>query len=109
MPPALMVLAYIFRTLKTIWHLAPPDVHFHLYRKTFSRTDSAHQLYPALYPFSSRWMQTRFALAMFLSRPENIFPVQAVGFSPKKYVTITVHDLAFKNTLETSRGLLVQT
>ena len=99
---------YLLELLKRFGTLAPPDVHFHLYHKKifnpeltppFFTNYTLHSIH-----FPSQWMQTRFALAMFLSRPEKIFfPVQAVPvFLPKKsHVTITVHDLAFKKYPET--------
>lgn len=98
---------YLSELLKRFGVLAPHE-NFHLYHKNTFNTELAppsfanytvHQI-----PFPSQWMQTRFALEMFLSHPEKIFfPVQAVPvFLPKKSdVTITVHDLAFKKYPET--------
>ncbi len=98
---------YLLELLNQFGMLAPNE-NFHLYHKKtfnpeltppFSPNYTLHSI-----PFPSQWMQTRFALAMFLSRPEIIFfPVQAVPvLLPKKsQVTITVHDLAFKKYPET--------
>lgn len=55
-------------------------------------------------PFAVAWMQTRFAVSIFLDKPESLFlPVQAAPFFlPKKiFVTATIHDLAWKYYPET--------
>lgn len=55
-------------------------------------------------PFRWAWMQTRFALDLFLKRPEKLFlPIQAAPlFLPSSIeVTATIHDLAFKRFPET--------
>ncbi|MFZ3031410.1 MAG: glycosyltransferase family 1 protein [Candidatus Moraniibacteriota bacterium] len=54
--------------------------------------------------FPWAWMQTRFALELFLKRPEKLFlPIQAAPFFlPKPIeVTATIHDLAFRRFPET--------
>lgn len=54
--------------------------------------------------FPWAWMQTRFALELFLRRPEKLFlPIQAAPvFLPRGVeVTATIHDLAFRRFPET--------
>lgn len=98
---------YLLELLKRFGALAPHE-DFHLYHKNkFNQelTPPSFKNYTLhKIPFPNQWMQTRFALEMFLSRPEKIFfPVQAVSvFLPKEsQVTIVVHDLAFKKYPET--------
>jgi glycosyltransferase involved in cell wall biosynthesis len=55
-------------------------------------------------PFPYAWMQTRFALEMFLQKPEKLFlPIQAAPIIMPRAteVTATIHDLAFKRYPET--------
>jgi glycosyltransferase involved in cell wall biosynthesis len=55
-------------------------------------------------PFPIAWMQTRFALEMFLRRPEKLFlPIQAAPMILPRgvEVTATIHDLAFRRYPET--------
>lgn len=55
-------------------------------------------------PFRWAWMQTRFALELFLKHPKKLFlPIQAAPlFLPASIeVTATIHDLAFKRFPET--------
>lgn len=55
-------------------------------------------------PFPIAWMQTRFALEMFLQRPEKLFlPIQAAPMILPRgvEVTATIHDLAFRRYPET--------
>ncbi len=55
-------------------------------------------------PFPYAWMQTRFALEMFLRKPEKLFlPIQAAPIILPRgiEVTATIHDLAFRRYPET--------
>ncbi|MEK7549768.1 MAG: glycosyltransferase family 1 protein [Patescibacteria group bacterium] len=92
--------------LKELLHrfsVLSPETDFLLYHQNQFNPDlappeRANYLFSALhFPFA--WMQTRFALELFLKRPEKLFlPIQAAPiFIPKgTEVTTTIHDLAFK-------------
>lgn len=98
---------YLLELLKRFGSLRP-DEHFSLYHKNhFNQNLTPPQFTnytPIAVPFPGQWMQTRFAFEMFRTRPEKIFfPVQAVPvFLPaSSEVTVTVHDLAWKEYPET--------
>ncbi len=98
---------YLLELLKRFGTLAP-ETAFHLYHKTRFNPELTPPRFDnyaeTALPFPSQWMQTRFALEMFRTRPEKIFfPVQAVPvFLPASAeVTVTVHDLAWRHYPET--------
>lgn len=99
---------YLLELLRRFGPLSP-ETNFRLYHKghfnpelTPPRFDNYTET--ALPLPNHQWMQTRFALEMFRTRPDKIFfPVQAVPvFLPaSSEVTITVHDLAWRHYPET--------
>ncbi len=98
---------YLRELLKRFGSIAP-ETSFDLYHKaTFNPelAPSARENYREVrLPFGWAWMQTRFALELFLKRPEKLFlPIQAAPlFLPSSVqVTATIHDLAFKRFPET--------
>lgn len=98
---------YLLELLKRFGTLAPEE-HFFLYHKkhfnpSLTPPRFANYTTPAL-PFPGQWMQTRFAFEMFRAHPEKIFfPVQAVPvlLPSSSQVTVTVHDLAWREYPET--------
>lgn len=98
---------YLLELLKRFSTLSP-ETDFHLYHKTRFNPELTPPCFnnytETALPFPSQWMQTRFALEMFRTRPEKIFfPVQAVPvlLPASSEVTITVHDLAWRHYPET--------
>ncbi len=98
---------YLRELLKRFGSLSP-ETFFDVYHKGVFNPELAplaRENYREIQiPFRFAWMQTRFALELFLHRPEKLFlPIQAAPlFLPKSIeVTATIHDLAFKRFPET--------
>lgn len=98
---------YLRELLKRFGSLSP-ETFFDVYHKGIFNPELAplaRENYREIQiPFRFAWMQTRFALELFLHRPEKLFlPIQAAPlFLPKSIeVTVTIHDLAFKRFPET--------
>jgi glycosyltransferase involved in cell wall biosynthesis len=98
---------YLRELLKRFGSIAP-ETSFDVYhRRTFNPllAPPVRENYRVIrIPFRFAWMQTRFALELFLHYPEKLFlPIQAAPlFLPKSIqVTATIHDLAFKRFPET--------
>ncbi len=98
---------YLRELLKRFGELSPETL-FSLYHKGEFNQELAppkrENYQEEQRPFPWAWMQTRFALELFLKRPEKLFlPIQAAPvFLPRSLqVTATIHDLAFKRFPET--------
>lgn len=98
---------YLGELLKRFGPLSP-ETSFDLYHKgTFNpllAPPTRENYREVRLPFRWAWMQTRFALELFLKRPIKLFlPIQAAPlFLPSSVqVTATIHDLAFKRFPET--------
>jgi glycosyltransferase involved in cell wall biosynthesis len=98
---------YLKELLKRFGTLAP-EMDFLLYHKnTFNPVLAPPKLSnytERSLPFPLAWMQTRFALEMFLRKSEKLFlPIQAAPVVMPRgvEVTATIHDLAFKRYPET--------
>lgn len=98
---------YLLELLKRFGTLAPNQT-FHLYHKQTWNEELTPPHFDnyteTALPFPSQWMQTRFALEMFRTKPQHIFfPVQAVPvfLPPTSKITVAIHDLAWKHYPET--------
>ncbi|MFA9262360.1 MAG: glycosyltransferase family 4 protein [Undibacterium sp.] len=98
---------YVRELLRRFGSLSPETDFFLYHKNTFNPALAPPQLpnyIERAISFPYAWMQTRFALEMYRSRPEKLFlPIQAAPLLLPKGIDCiaTIHDLAFKRFPET--------